>query len=135
MSFNTTIDNLVYDATTQPENVAEKVFTQKEWNNPVYDTNTSAEYNTNQVQFDTTTLMNCGSLVGYNEGVILLPLVVKISSSNAANDWTVTGTATALDYTDFMIGFKNSHTNLIQSIAVNMNIKISYNLYPSQMLT
>jgi hypothetical protein len=122
MSFNTTIDNLVYEATTQPENVAEKVFVQKEWNNPVYDTNTSADYNTNQIQFDTTTLMNCGSLVGYSEGVILLPLVVKVSSSNAANNWIVNpAVPTDLDHTDFMIGFKNSHTNLVQSIAVNMN--------------
>jgi hypothetical protein len=118
MSFNTTIDNLVYEATTQPENVAEKVFVQKEWNNPVYDTNTSAEYSTNQIQFDTTTLMNCGSLVSYREGVILLPLVIKITSNNAANNWTNTA---GLVNTDFMISLKNSHTNLVQSIAVNMN--------------
>lgn len=37
MPFNTTIDNIVYEASTQPENVTEKVFIQKEWNNPVFD--------------------------------------------------------------------------------------------------
>jgi hypothetical protein len=129
MSFNTTIDNLVYEASTQPENVAEKPFIQKEWNNPVYDTNTSAEYNSNQIVFDTTTLMNCGQEVSYSEGIIALPFVIRISSSNAAvngaggatangNDWA---TKAGLAGTDFMLALKNSHMNLVHSVAVNMN--------------
>ena len=43
MSFNTTIDNLVYSAVTQPENVADKPFVSKEWTNAIFDTNTSAQ--------------------------------------------------------------------------------------------
>jgi hypothetical protein len=33
MSFNTTIDNLIYQSSTQPENVAEKPFIEKQWSN------------------------------------------------------------------------------------------------------
>eukprot|EP00604_Paraphysomonas_vestita_P000278 CAMPEP_0174826558 /NCGR_PEP_ID=MMETSP1107-20130205/44237_1 /TAXON_ID=36770 /ORGANISM="Paraphysomonas vestita, Strain GFlagA" /LENGTH=291 /DNA_ID=CAMNT_0016060009 /DNA_START=350 /DNA_END=1225 /DNA_ORIENTATION=+ len=123
MSFNTTIDNLVYEASTQPENVAEKVFIQKEWSNPIYDTNTSAEYNSNQIVFDTTTLMNCGQEVSYSEGVIVLPVVIRVQTDNGATaangqNWT---SFAGLVNTDFMLALKNSHINLVHSVAINMN--------------
>ena len=116
MSFNTTIDDVVYQQTTQPENIAEKPFIQKEWSNPIFDTNTSANYASNQVIFDTTTLSNSGVLVNYEEGVIILPMVEKIVCSGA-NDWTNNN----LVKTDFVLGFKNSHVQLIHSIAITLN--------------
>lgn len=118
MSFNTTIDNLVYSATTQPENIAEKPFVSKEWTNAIFDTNTSASYNSNQIIFDTTTLSNSGTFPNYAEGVIMLPMVIRVSSNNAANNWDTTA---GLVGTDFMIAFKNSHVQLVNSIAINMN--------------
>ena len=112
MSFNTTIDDVVYQKTTGPENIAEKPFVKKEWSNAIYDTNTSSNYSSNQVVFDTTPLSNSGSLIGYEEGIISLPFVIKVSKdAGATQDWTNAGLAG----TDFMIGFKNSHVQLINS--------------------
>ena len=118
MSFNTTIDNLVYSATTQPENMADKPFVSKEWSNQIFDTNTSAFYNSNQIIFDTTTLSNSGAFPNYAEGLIILPKVIRVYTNDANNgDWT----ATNLKNTDFMLAFKNSHVNLIHSVSINMN--------------
>jgi hypothetical protein len=118
MSFNTTIDNLVYSASTQPENVAEKPFVTKEWSNAIYDTNTSAFYNSNQIIFDTTTLSNSGAFPNYQEGIIILPMVIRVYNNEAnGGNWE----SAALKNTDFMLAFKNSHVNLIHSVSVNMN--------------
>ncbi|MFO0414310.1 MAG: hypothetical protein ACK50E_01550, partial [Bacteroidota bacterium] len=87
MSFNTTVDNIVHAQSTQPENIAEKPFVSKEWSNPIFDTNTSANYASNQVIFDTTTLSNSGTLVNYAEGLIALPIVIRVSSSDANKPW------------------------------------------------
>ena len=130
MSFNVTSDNIVYAQTTQPENIAEKPFIQKSWTNPIFDTNTSANYSSNQIIFDTTTLANSGQYVNYQEGLIAIPLVIKVSSATAAgaDDWFTHGAAVGgivppnpFDNTDFMIGFKNSHVQLINSISINLN--------------
>lgn len=61
--------------------------------------------------------MNCGSFVGYGEGVIILPMVIRVSSSNGTNDWTNAN----LDNTDFMLAFKNSHIHLVHLVAINLN--------------
>ena len=116
MSFNTTIDNLVYSQATQPENIAEKPFVSKEWTNPIFDTNTSASYNSNQIIFDSTTLANSGQFPNYSEGMIILPMVIRVSAS-ANNDWTAAGRAG----TDFILALKNSHVQLVHSIGINMN--------------
>lgn len=116
MSFNTTIDNLIYSQTTQPENIAEKPFVSKEWTNPIFDTNTSASYNSNQIIFDTTTLANSGQMPNYAEGMIILPVVIRVSCTNN-NDWT----ANARAGTDFMLALKNSHVQIVHSIGINMN--------------
>lgn len=117
MSFNTTIDNLVYSSVTQPENIAEKPFVSKEWTNPIFDTNTSANYNSNQIIFDTTTLANSGQLPNYAEGIIILPMVIKVSGESG-DDWT---TGEGRLGTDFILGLKNSHVQLVHSIGINMN--------------
>jgi hypothetical protein len=122
MSFNTTIDNLVYESSTQPENVAEKPFIEKQWSIPLYDTNGGSDYNSNQVVFDTTTLMNCGQQISYSEALLAIPLVVRVQTDNVPNtangqNWT---SFAGLVNTDFMLAFKNSHTNLVHSIAINM---------------
>lgn len=116
MSFNTTIDNLIYSQTTQPENIAEKPFVSKEWTNAIYDTNTSASYNSNQIIFDSTTLANSGQMPNYAEGIIILPIVIRVSCA-ANNDWTGATRAG----TDFMLALKNSHVQLVHSIGINMN--------------
>lgn len=116
MSFNTTIDNLVYSSVTQPENIAEKPFVSKEWTNPIFDTNTSANYNSNQIIFDTTTLSNSGQLPNYAEGIIILPVVIKVAATDV-DDWTDPTRAG----TDFILGLKNSHVQIVHSIGINMN--------------
>lgn len=117
MSFNTTIDDIVYSQTTQPPNIADKPFISKSWTNPIYDTNTSSNYTSNQVIFDTTVLSNSGQLVNYQEGIIALPFVIKVSRTGAANDWT----DATLKHTDFMLGLKNSHVQFLHSISINLN--------------
>jgi hypothetical protein len=116
MSFNVTSDDIVYEKTTQPENVASKPFIQKQWTNPIFDTNTSSNYTSNQVIFDTTVLSNLGQLVNYQEGIIALPFVIKVTRTTNTDF-----TGDALKYTDFMLGLKNSHTNIIHSISINLN--------------
>jgi len=118
MSFNTTIDNLIYSQTTQPENIAEKPFVSKEWTNPIFDTNTSASYNSNQIIFDTTTLANSGQMPNYAEGMIILPVVIRVSCNNN-NDWSEL--TNARPGTDFMLALKNSHVQIVHSIGINMN--------------
>jgi hypothetical protein len=83
-------------------------------------TNVSSDYNSNQVVFDTTTLMNCGQQVSYSEALLAIPLVVRIQTDNAGanangQNWK---TFAGLVNTDFMLAFKNSHTNLVHSIAI-----------------
>ena len=121
MSFNTTIDDVVFQQTTQPENIAEKPFIQKEWSNPIYDTNTSSNYNSNQVIFDTTTLSNSGTFVNYSEGMIIIPNVVRITKTagtgGGSSDWT-NGT---LAGSDFMTAFKNSNVQFLHSISITYN--------------
>ena len=126
MSFNTTIDNLIYSQTTQPENIADKPFVSKEWTNAIYDTNTSATYNSNQIIFDTTTLANSGQFPNYNEGMIILPMVIRVSASeNPSWTWGKTNAGAYSNPgrigTDFMLAFKNSHVQLVHSIGINMN--------------
>jgi hypothetical protein len=115
MSFNTTVDNIVLSQSTQPENIAEKPFVSKEWSNPIFDTNTSAQYASNQVIFDTTTLSNSGTLVNYAEGLIALPMVIRVSNSVVGFDHA------SLENTDFMLGFKNSHVQLVHSVSITLN--------------
>lgn len=115
MSFNTTVDNIVHSQTTQAENIAEKPFIQKEWSNPIFDTNTSANYASNQVIFDTTTLSNSGTLVNYQEGLVAFPMVIRVTNSAVSFDHA------SLANTDFMLGFKNSHVQLVHSVSITLN--------------
>lgn len=119
MSFNTTVDNVVYSQSTQPENIAEKPFIKKEWTNPIFDSNTSANYASNQIIFDTTTLSNSGQFVNYAEGLIMLPLVVRLSGKNAGAD--VDMSAAGYNSTDFVLGLKNSHVQLLHSLSITLN--------------
>lgn len=117
-SFNDTIDNVVYELSTRPENVADKPFVSKTWSNPIFDTNTSSNYASNQVIFDTTILSNSGSPVSYSEGICILPMVIAVTKvGGAVTDWT----DDALKGTDFMIGFKNSHVQLIDRVSITLN--------------
>ena len=122
MSFNTTIDDVILQQTSVPENIADKPFVKKEWTNAIYDTNTSSNYASNQVIFDSTTLSNSGSLVSYSEGLIFLPIVIKVSKTAGATtvDWTQTD-GSPLKGTDFMLSLKNSHINLVHSYSITLN--------------
>lgn len=116
MSFNTTIDNIVYQHSMLPENAPEKPFIQKYWTTPIYDKNTSATYSSNQIIFDTADFVNSDSWQSYQEGIISFPLVIKVNGP-AGTDWT----ANAYKGTDFMLGLKNSHTQLIHSVNLQVN--------------
>lgn len=117
MNFNSTIDDVVLEQSTQPQNIAEKPFLVKEWSNPLYDTNTSSNYSSNQIIFDTTTLSNSGKLTNYAEGLIALPLVIKISAN------AITGGAVVAlnEKSDFMLALKNSHVQILHSLSITLN--------------
>jgi hypothetical protein len=119
MSFNTTIDDVVYQQTTQPQNIAEKNFVKKEWSTPIFDTNPTANYASSQIVFDTTILSNNGLMNNYAEGIIALPFVLRVSRSGGGgdNDWT----DPSFSNTDFILGFKNSHVQLIDSVGITIN--------------
>jgi hypothetical protein len=117
MSFNQTIDDVVYAKNTQPDNIAEKFFVEKQWSNPLYDTNTSSNYSSNQVIFNTESLSNSDRVVNYQEGLIILPIVIRVNRSDNPN-WS---TGAGFNTSDFMLGFKNSHVQLVQSVQVTYN--------------
>lgn len=118
MSFNDTIDNVVYELSTRPENIAEKPFVSKTWSNPIYDTNTSSNYASNQVIFSTEILSNSGSPVSYSEGLIILPMVIALTKTGGAFTSFLDAN---LRGTDFVLGFKNSHVNIVDRVSVTLN--------------
>ena len=115
MSFNSTIDNIVFEHSMLPENAPEKPFVQKYWTTPIYDKNTSASYNSNQIIFDSSDFVNSDSFQSYQEGILSFPLVIMVTGP-AGTLWD-----TGLLGTDFMLGFKNSHTQLIHSVNLQVN--------------
>lgn len=120
MSFNTTIDDVAFAKSTEPENIAKKMFVQKEWTNPIYDTNTSSNYASNQIIFDTTSLSTTEAYVNYQEGLIVLPAVIKLSCTQA-NGTAVDFSTDAYKWTDFVLGMKNSHTQILHSLSITLN--------------
>jgi hypothetical protein len=119
MSFNVTIDDIVYQKNTQAPNMADKPFIKKVWSNKINDTNTSANYTSNQVIFDSTPLAGSGGLPNYQEGLIMLPFSIKVSG--IANNAVVDFTQSSYPYTDFILGLKNSNVSFVNSVSVNVN--------------
>lgn len=78
-------------------------------------------YSANQVTFETTGLSNATNWLDYNQGLILLPVVMSVTGTKSTNPGGVT---TNIDFTtvksDFMLGLKNSHISLISSMSVDM---------------
>ena len=99
MSFNTTIDNIVFEHSMMPDNAPEKPFVQKYWTTPIYDKNTSAQYNSNQIVFDSSDIVNSDSWQSYQEVILSFPLVIMITAP-AGTDWST------IPATDFILSLK-----------------------------
>jgi len=121
MSFNVTIDDIVYQKNTQAPNLADKPFIKKEWSNKIYDTNTSANYTSNQIIFDSTPLASSGALPNYQEGLIMLPYSIKCEGKLDNGNLTNFTTGNDLPYTDYILGIKNSNVSFVNSVSVNVN--------------
>jgi hypothetical protein len=118
------MDSLVFEESIQSD-AQESEFLAKKW--AYVNDNNSGNYS-NQVVIDTTPLANAGQYVGWNEGYILMPLVVQLTADTAANLGTVNSvTGTAGDQT---WAFKNGFWQMLHSMSVEFNNGGVVGLYP-----
>jgi hypothetical protein len=103
-------DGMVYDMSIETEDV--KIPFLKKSVPYVGDTNTNANYSTNEIIFDALNFTNSGQWADMRNGYIMIPLVITLTS----NDDSVDFSAGAPTHTDFAIGLKNSNLNLINSM-------------------
>lgn len=103
-------DNFVFEKILD-EPAFQKPFLKKDLN-IIYDDNGSGTYNTNQIRFSTELCANNGFYNNYSEGLVALPLIFALKSSNAAETYASFDLALAL---------KNSHLNLIHSLSIDFN--------------
>jgi hypothetical protein len=104
-------DSLVFSESISSDlNVSE--FTKKKW---VYAIDSQNGAYNNQVTIDTTSLSNSGAFPNWAEGFIVMPLVVSLSSANAAS--LPLGTT----FADMSWGFKAGFWQMINSMSVSYN--------------
>jgi len=104
-------DNLVYEESLNTE-VDQSEFISKKW---VYVNDNNAQNYTSQVVIDSTPLSNAGGWINWQEAYILMPLVVQLTSTTAAN--LPLGEPLA----DYSWAFKNGFWNMINSMTVEFN--------------
>ena len=108
------MDNLVFEESLNTE-IDQSEFISKKW---IYvNDNNNGNY-TSQVVLDSTPLSNAGGWVNWSEGFILMPLVVQLTSTNAAKLPLDAANETIADYS---WAFKNGFWNLINSMSVEFN--------------
>jgi len=105
MSFQT-IDNAIFEAVTS-EDVIQKPILEKKYMY-VQDNNPSTTYSTSQIQFTTEVLSNNGKYNAFAEGVVLLPIVIKVAGENVHKS-------------DAFLALKNSNLNLLHKLNVEYN--------------
>lgn len=105
-------DSLIYDFSLSSEKL-DAPFIKKEMQY-VNDTNSSKEYTTHQVIFDSFSLSSNGRWNDYRNGYIAIPIVIAVTGLNGGNAVDFSG-ATA-KCSDFLIALKNSNLQLISSI-------------------
>lgn len=109
-------DSTIFDLSLGAGDIDQKPFLKKEM---IYitDQNSSGNYSSSQIIFETSQLSNNGRWCDYgNDAYFSFPLMLTATGVNAGNavDWT----AGASRATDFILALKNSNYNLIHSIQV-----------------
>jgi hypothetical protein len=108
-------DNLVYEESLNTE-VHTSEFISKKW---VYVNDNNSQNYTSQVVIDSTPLSNAGGYINWQEGFIVMPLIVQLTSNSIA------GTAYALpaggSLADYSWAFKSGFWNMINSMTVEFN--------------
>jgi hypothetical protein len=103
-------DNLVYEMSNMTEQPTEP-FVKKE---TIYVSDQNNGSYNGQIQIETSSLSNSGKWAAYNEGYIVIPLVVGLKS-------TVTIASGYAGPNGYMVGLKNGYHQLIDSIQVDYN--------------
>ncbi len=105
------MDNLVFEESLNVE-VDQSEFTNKRW---VYvNDNNNGNY-TSQIVIDSTPLSNAGGWINWQEGFIMMPLVIQLSSATSTS--LPVGTTKA----DYAWAIKNGFWQMINSMSVEFN--------------
>jgi len=106
------MDKNVYEIATD-NTVEEKPFVYKQWEY-VNDSN-NGSYN-GQIVISTESISNSGSWCSFREGILKIPLVIVLSGTKGTTpiDWTTVRS-------DYLVGLKNGHHQIISSIQVEYN--------------
>ena len=119
------MDSLVFEESITSD-AQESEFLAKKW--AYVNDNNSGNYS-NQVVIDTTALCNSGQYVGWNEGYILMPLVVQLTADTAAN-LPISSTSDNIFAGDQTWAFKNGFWQMLHSMSVEFNNGGVVGLYP-----
>jgi len=104
-------DNLVYEESLNTE-IETSEFISKKW---VYVNDNNSQNYTSQIVIDSTPLSNAGGYINWQEGFIVMPLVVVLSSTTVANLPVNTNKG------NFAWAFKSGFWQLINSMTVEFN--------------
>lgn len=108
------MDNLVYEESLNTE-VEHSEFIAKKW---IYvNDNNNGNY-ASQVVLDSTSLSNSGGYIGWNEGFMILPLVVALTTDSLA---TAANLPADTNFGDYSWAFKSGFWQLIDSMTVEFN--------------
>jgi hypothetical protein len=106
------MDNLVFEESLNTE-IDQSEFISKKW---IYvNDNNNGNY-TSQIVLDSTPLSNAGGWINWQEGFMLLPLIVQLTSATAGS--LPQGSPTLANYS---WAFKSGFWNLINSMSVEFN--------------
>lgn len=102
-------DSIVFEETVSSE-VSQSEFVDKQW---LYvNDNNNGSYSS-QVVLDSTALSNSGAYLNWNEGFILMPLMLQIESAAA--------TLTATSASDYIAALKSGYWNMLHSLTCEFN--------------
>lgn len=104
-------DNLVYEESLNTE-IHTSEFISKKW---VYVNDNNSQNYTSQVVIDSTPLSNAGGYISWQEGFIVMPLVVQLTSSD--DGFLPQNTSIG----DYAWAFKSGFWNMINSMTVEFN--------------
>ena len=104
-------DNLVFEESLNTE-IDSSEFISKKW---VYVNDNNAQNYTSQVVIDSTPLSNAGQWINWQEGFIIMPLVVQLTSDDTTSLPTAGGVA------NWSWAFKNGYWNILNSMSIEFN--------------
>jgi len=102
-------DNLVFEESLNTE-IDTSQFVKKSW---VYVNDNNSQNYTSQVVIDATPLSNAGGWINYQEGFIVMPLAVQLTSTT-----NFTGSANSANYT---WALKNGAVSMLNSMTIEFN--------------